>query len=201
MILLGGGGVGVVVLDILTRAGVRVDYVIDTRPELTSLADVPVIQEDALASLGGVDRSAHEMLICIGDARKREELVDRYPGPWATAIDPSAIVSGRASIGEGSMIFQGAIVQTNSRIGRHVIVNTAASVDHDCEVGDFVHLAPHTTLCGFVRVERGAFIGAGATIIPGVTVGEHATVGAGAVVIRDVPPNAVVAGVPARSIH
>ncbi len=96
------------------------------------------------------------------------------------------------------MLFQGVIVQTNTRIGRHVIVNTAASVDHDCDVGDYVHVAPHATLCGFVTIERGCYIGAGATILPGVTVGENAIVGAGAVVVRDVPPNTVVTGVPAK---
>jgi len=49
-------------------------------------------------------------------------------------------------------------------------------------------------------IKRNAWIGAGATILPGVTIGENAIVAAGAVVSRDVPPNTVVAGVPANVV-
>lgn len=201
MILLGGGGIGVVALDVLTRSDVRVDYILDTNAALESIAGVPVTPEEELTRPGGIDRSAYDMLICIGDPAKKANLVERFAGPWGMAIDPSAIVSAQSTIGEGSMLFQGVIVQTNTRIGSHVIINTAASVDHDCEVGDFVHIAPHATICGFVTIERGSYIGAGATILPGVTVGENATVGAGAVVVRDVPPNTVVTGVPAKHLR
>lgn len=201
MILLGGGGIGVVALDVLTRSDVRVDYILDTNATLDSIAGVPVTPEEELTRPGGIDRNAYDMLICIGDPAKKAALVKRFAGPWGMALDPSTIVSAQSTIGEGSMLFQGVIVQTNTRIGSHVIINTAASVDHDCDVGDFVHIAPHATICGFVRIERGSYIGAGATILPGVTVGENATVGAGAVVVRDVPPNTVVTGVPAKHLR
>jgi sugar O-acyltransferase (sialic acid O-acetyltransferase NeuD family) len=196
MILLGGGGVGIVALDVLSRSGVEVDYILDRDLGMDSIAGVPVLPDEAIAS-GQVDRSRHEMLVCIGDPARKAELVELHPGPWGRAIDPSAIISTRSTIGEGTVVFQGAIVQANTRIGRHVIINTAASVDHDCEVGDFVHIAPHSTLCGFVTIGSGAYIGAGSTLIPGVTIGENSIVGAGAVVVRDVPPNTVVTGVPA----
>jgi acetyltransferase-like isoleucine patch superfamily enzyme len=62
-------------------------------------------------------------------------------------------------------------------------------------------LHDHSLLvCKSVHICRNAWIGAGATILPGVTVGENAGVAAGAVVTKDVPGNRVVAGVPAKII-
>ena len=200
MILLGGGGIAVVALDVLTRSEVRVDYIIETDSTRDAIAGVPVAAEDALSD-GRIDRSLHDMIVCMGDPAKKAALVERFPGPWGVAIDPSTVISALSTVGDGSVVFQGSVIQANTRIGRHVIINTAASVDHDCDVGDFVHIGPHATLCGLVRVERGAFIGAAVTILPGLTVGENAIVGAGSVVVADVPANTVVTGVPARHLR
>jgi sugar O-acyltransferase (sialic acid O-acetyltransferase NeuD family) len=98
------------------------------------------------------------------------------------------------------MILHGVIIQAQSVIGDHVIINTGARVDHDCLVSSYVHLAPGVILCGNVTVGEGAFIGAGATVIPGKKIGAWSTVGAGAVVTKDVPDYAVVVGTPGRII-
>jgi acetyltransferase-like isoleucine patch superfamily enzyme len=69
-------------------------------------------------------------------------------------------------------------------------------------VGSFVNICPGAVLAGEVTVEDDVFIGANATVIHGgITIGQGAIVGAGAVVIDNVPPGAVVAGVPARKIQ
>jgi len=74
-------------------------------------------------------------------------------------------------------------------------------VDHECEIGAFVHLAPGVALAGRVRVGEGAFLGIGARVIPGRGIGAWAVVGAGAVVLDDVPDGVTVAGVPARPLR
>ena len=81
-----------------------------------------------------------------------------------------------------------------------MIVNTNATVDHDCVLSDGVHVAPGAVLAGAVSVGCGSLIGIGARVLPGVEIGERATVGAGAVVITTVEPGTTVAGVPARVI-
>ena len=96
---------------------------------------------------------------------------------------------------------QGAIIQSCAKIGKHCIINTGASIDHECQIADFVHISPHSTLCGNVHVGEGSWIGAGSTVIPGVKIGRWAVVGAGAVIIKDVPDKAVVAGVPAKVLR
>lgn len=89
---------------------------------------------------------------------------------------------------------QGAIVQACAHIGKHCIINTGASVDHECIIEDFVHISPHSTLCGNVHVGEGAWIGAGTTIIPGVKIGKWSVVGAGSVVTKDIPDGVLAVG-------
>ena len=91
-----------------------------------------------------------------------------------------------------------AFIQSDSIIGRHSILNTACSVDHDASIGDFAHVAPGAHLAGGVRVGEGALLGIGCSVLPGRTVGDWAIIGAGAVVLRDVPPGVTAKGVPAR---
>ncbi|GAI87926.1 unnamed protein product, partial [marine sediment metagenome] len=77
-------------------------------------------------------------------------------------------------------------------LGIGCIVNTGATVDHECQVGNFVHICPGVRIAGRVTIGDRAFIGIGATVIPGVTIGKEAIVGAGAVVLEDVLPRQTV---------
>jgi sugar O-acyltransferase (sialic acid O-acetyltransferase NeuD family) len=139
-------------------------------------------------------------VIAIGDNRVRERLA-RLPLEWLSVVHPRGLVEDSATIGPGTVVFAGAILQPEVRLGAHCIVNTSASADHESVVGDYVHLAPGSRLAGAVTVETGALIGLGVTIISGVKVGAWSVVGAGAAVIRDVPAGVTFAGVPARVIE
>ena len=86
----------------------------------------------------------------------------------------------------------GIVIEDDVMIGPRVNIT---SENHPLDPSDRKALIPKT-----VHIKRNAWIGAGATILPGVTVGENAVVAAGAVVNRDVPPNTVVAGIPAKII-
>jgi sugar O-acyltransferase (sialic acid O-acetyltransferase NeuD family) len=144
------------------------------------------------------DRHA-SVVLAIGHNPTRARLARDAACQFATLIHSSAIVHASVVIGAGSVVFAGAIVQPDTRIGKHAIINTAASVDHDCVLGDVVHIAPGARLAGTVTVGDGSFIGIGAVVTPGRSIGAGATVGAGAAVIRDVPAGATVVGVPARA--
>ena len=115
-----------------------------------------------------------------------------------TPIHPSAQLARGVTIGEGTVVMSGVVVNSDSIIGDDVIINTHASIDHDCRIGNAVHIAPRATLCGTVCIGENSFICAGATIIPNLTIGCNVTVGAGSTVIRDIPDNQIVAGSPAR---
>lgn len=94
----------------------------------------------------------------------------------------------------------GVVVQAQATLGRHVIANTGCSIDHDCAVGDYVHLAPGSRLAGGVHLGEGSFLGTKASAIPGINVGEWSIVGAGAVVSRSLSANVTAVGVPAKVI-
>jgi acetyltransferase-like isoleucine patch superfamily enzyme len=93
-----------------------------------------------------------------------------------------------------------AAISEHVRLGKACIVNTNATVDHDCLLGDGVHIMPGATVAGEVTIGEFGSIGSNATVLPRAHIGKGAIVGAGAVVTRDVPDYQVVVGCPAREL-
>jgi UDP-perosamine 4-acetyltransferase len=95
----------------------------------------------------------------------------------------------------------GAVVNACTSIGEGAIVNTGATIDHDCKIGNYAHVAPQCGIAGTVSVGSLAFLGVGTKVIPGITIGDKTTTGAGAVVVRDLPGESLAVGVPARIVQ
>jgi sugar O-acyltransferase (sialic acid O-acetyltransferase NeuD family) len=204
--LLGGGGHGRVVLDALLQSRVHVDGVLDPKLAVRDrIFDVPILGGEALLEqlafsggrlVNGVGANPHTL--------NRKALFERMKGKGRTFQDvrhPSAIFGRGCQFGEGIQIMAGVVLQTDVRIGANAVINTRATVDHDCVIGAHAFISPGAVLCGHVVVEDSAFIGAGALLIPGVRIGAGAIVGAGAVVTRTVPEGSMVAGNPAARIN
>ena len=105
-------------------------------------------------------------VIAIGDNAARKKVISEHPMFYPPVISDKAIVSKGAFIGQGTVVMPGAIVRANARIGRFVILNTGCTVDHDCIIGDYAHIAPGAHLCGHVEVGEGALVGAGVCVAP-----------------------------------
>jgi sugar O-acyltransferase (sialic acid O-acetyltransferase NeuD family) len=195
LIVVGAGSHAKVVIDSAERAGQVICGVIDDRVG-TTVFDYPY-----LGSLQDMSFDAQACLvIAIGSNLVRAEIARSLEGQvnWVSVVDPYAQVSTRASIQMGSVVLAGAVVQADAKIGRHAILNTRCSVDHDVEIGDFCHVGPGAILTGGVVLEEGVFIGAGAVVLPGVRIGAWTTLGAGSVATRNLSSAQVYVGTPAR---
>lgn len=116
---------------------------------------------------------------------------------WIVLIDPSANVADDTAIGIGSVVAGNAQVGPDSIVGDHCFLRANAIISHDVKVSNHVYVGQGSIVLGYVRVETGAHIAPGAVVRDGVIVGQFALVGLGSVVTRDVPPFAIVRGVPA----
>ena len=197
MIVFGASGHGKVILEILESNNVPGIRVWDdaTKPDVWQYP----VEQPATAS---PPHEGEQMVISIGVNATRKKVVARFEGqiPFATAIHADALLSKRATVGEGTVVMAGVRVNADVRIGRHCIVNTCASIDHDCVLEDYVHISPNATLSGDVHVGEGTHIGSGASVIQGIRIGKWCTIGAGAAVVRDIPDYATAVGCPAKEI-
>ncbi len=123
---------------------------------------------------------------------------DTKIGPFVE-IQAGASVGARCKVSSHTFVCEGVTIEDEVFVGHHVcftndVMPRATRPDGSLQTPDDWELVPTV-------VRRRASIGSGAVILPGVEIGEGAIIGAGAVVTRDVPPGAVVAGVPARTLR
>ncbi len=140
----------------------------------------------------------------IGDNQLRRSLAERCLRlHWrpATLIHPSVIKARDVIMGEGVYIGAGSIINPDARIGEFVLINQRVAIGHDAVLEDWSQINPGAQINGQCRVGLGAMIGSNASMHPGVTVGAHAIVGSNSQVLRNVPPNTTVNGVPAQVIY
>jgi acetyltransferase EpsM len=162
------------------------------------LEGLPVRWVDELRELAGT----HWAVCALATTKRRlfTAQVEELGVPFATLVHPSARISSRSSLGDGTIASVATVVAARTRIGRHVLLNRGVLVGHHSEVGDHVSLLPGANVAGNCRIGDGAFVGMGALVLDNLSVGPDAVVAAGSVVTRDVPEAAQVMGVPARVV-
>ena len=203
------GGHSKMVIETLRLAGqAEVVGLVDSNASLwgTIVAGVRVLGGDELLPdmLANGVKHAFIGLGGVADMLPRKRLYEhalRLGFQVVTAVHPSAIISGSATVGNGATVFAGVIVNAGSVSGENVILNTGAIVEHDCVLGSHIHIATGAKMASAVTVEDEVHVGIGATIRQCLRIGRNSIVGAGAVVVRDVPPKVVVAGIPARILR
>jgi acetyltransferase EpsM len=196
--IIGAGGHAKVIVALAEAAGYYIAGIYDDSPA----ASPQLLGHKVTRGLMNVPDAPDTLaFLAIGGNALRQQFAERFTRVrWAALIHPAAWVAPDVSVGAGSVIMAGCVVQTGAQIGQHVIVNTLAGVDHDCILGDYVHIAPGCHLAGNVQLAQGVFAGVGAMFTPGSLVGAWSIVGAGALVSVTMPANVTAVGIPAKII-
>lgn len=142
-----------------------------------------------------------KVIIAIGDNYAREKVNQSLINKGKNLIfpnvqHPSAQISGRAGIGLGTVLCANSVVIAGALIDDFAIVNTGATVDHDCYIGRFAHIAPGVNLCGNVRVGDRTIVGVGSCARPKITIGSDTIIGAGSVIVNSIPSGVIAYGNP-----
>ncbi len=207
-VLWGSAGHSKVLAEIIYSEGGNVLALFDNQKVISSINGVPIFfgisgfkswlesHKDlmgiaGLVSIGGSKGS---------DRLKIQALFNENGITTPTLKHPTAVISDTVFLDLGTHVLALANIAAEVQVGKGCIINHRASIDHECILGDGVHVAPGATLCGCVNLANNVFVGAGAVILPRLSIGENAVIGAGAVVTKDIPAGTTVAGNPAKKV-
>jgi len=198
VIIVGVGGHGRVVADIVCSSGDRVIGFLDDAPKADTILGFPVLGRCA----DYVKFPDAEFIIGIGNTAVRERLAAEMEGvKWYTAVHPQAVVSRFGTrIGGGTVIMANAVVNPGTTIGMHCIINSAAVVEHDNWIDDYAHVSVGAKLAGTVHIGKRTWIGIGAVVINDTSVCADCMIGAGGVVTQSIAKPGTYVGVPVRRI-
>lgn len=203
LIIIGNGGHATVLTEILLAQGEKIIGFIAPTEEDNSFHLCYLGQDDTLLQYSNEEIELVLGIGMVGPNSLRAKIYYHFTQlgyRFKTVIHPTAIIAPSVILGNGVQMMASTIVQTNAKIADNTIINTGAQIDHDCMIGQHVHIAPGTVLSGAVTIGEGTHIGTGATVIQHITIGSNCLIGAGAVVVKDIADNQTAYGVPAKEV-
>jgi len=164
-----------------------------------------VDQLPVLGGMGYLNGVTEELrvAIAIADPTTREKIRNQLTNTqlkFPTLVHPSVVISEGCRLGQGSIICADVVMTVDVSIGSFVIVNLKCTLGHDSKIEQYSSLMPSVNVSGNVSLGRGVYVGAGAILLQGVSVGNYSLVGAGAVVNKSFDQYKKIMGVPARAV-
>ena len=205
IIIVGAGGFGREVYlwakDSFSRDQYKIKGFLDDNPRILDNYDMNV---GIIGNLNSHEiKNQDRFIFAIGDIDIKKRLIIKMKkrgAKFLTLIHPTAIMANTTKIGEGVIICPFCLVSDNVLLEDFVMLNIYSSCGHDAKVGSYCILSPYATLNGFVILEDEVFLGTHTTVTPYKRVGYKSKISANSVVMRDVPPNKIVFGVPGKAI-
>jgi sugar O-acyltransferase (sialic acid O-acetyltransferase NeuD family) len=205
IVLVGAGGHARACIDVIEQAGLYASAALVGMPEQVGsrVLGYPVVGTDA--DLGALrSRHAHALVV-VGQIKTPEprirlfELLLSHGYTLPVIISPYAHVSRHATLGEGTIVMHGAVVNASAVVGRNCILNSQSLVEHDVVIGDHCHIATAAAINSGVRIEAASFVGSNSCVRQGIRIGERCVIGMGQRVLADCAAGAQLPGATARS--
>ena len=198
VVILGAGGHAKVIADIVIKSGDNLVGFLDDNLEFKNKEIC--FGKNVLGTTKEIMKyKDYYFIIGIGGNLVRKKISKENDLKLYTAIHPRAIISGDVKIGEGTVIMAGVVINPGTIIGKHCIINTCASLDHDNILEDYVHISPGAHLAGMVHIKECCWIGVGAIVKNNIVINKDNVIGAGAVVVKDIIESGkTYVGVPAK---
>ncbi|MBR6134413.1 acetyltransferase [Candidatus Saccharibacteria bacterium] len=200
VVIIGAGGHAKVIADIILLSGDNILGFLDDNEEKQNSEVYKSYK--VIGKISDAEKyKENDFIIAIGDNHTRETIAKEHQGlNWYTAVHPNATIADTVKIGDGTAIMAGVVINADSEIGNHCIVNTSSSIDHDNIIDDYVHISPGAHLAGKVFVGQYSWICAGATIINNINIRDDVIVGSGATVLKNLSVAGTYVGTPARNV-
>ena len=184
IILIGAGGHCVSVIDVIELENkYNILGILDSKMNKENVLGYPLLGGDEL--IPKLVNDNNYFLIATGQIKSysiRQNIADKLKmnkAKLAIVVSPLAYVSKHASVQDGSIIMNGAIVNAKSKIGKHCIINTKSNIEHGSIIGDFCHISTCAVVNGDTSIGKGTFIGSNATICNGLKIEKNSVISAG----------------------
>tara|TARA_Y200000002_G_scaffold342074_1_gene313724 strand:+ start:923 stop:1582 length:660 start_codon:yes stop_codon:yes gene_type:complete len=199
LLIIGCGGHAKVITDIAREIGFTKIFYNDSNKKKDLFLGCPVVNED-------IKNYSDYFIVAIGDNFIREKVTFNFlqsnPNSMpAILVHPTSIISENCTLGAGSTVMPLCVINSHSKIGKGVIVNTRSSLDHDNYLMDFSSVAPGVTTGGNVYIGHRSVISIGSVIKNGLIIGSDTVIGASSYVNIDIASNFVAYGSPAKIIR
>jgi UDP-perosamine 4-acetyltransferase len=203
--IIGAGTYGEVMFDLAENCGYNVAGFFDDNKKKIGIEIFGKKLLGTIEDLFDRDLTGVNVVVAIGNNHVRNILLNRVRkqgGETPTLVHSTVTATKNVQLGDGVYVQPNATLWTSVKIESNCIVSVGAVIAHHTILKEGSFVANNVAVGASIIVENEAFIGMGSTISTGVkTVGRGSVIGAGSVVIRDVPPGVVFAGVPAKKLR
>ena len=207
IVIFGSSGHAKVIVDIIESNNnfELIGFIDKLIPQETIVLNYKVIGDESILPKLMNKYKFNKGVVGIGDNFVRSKVVDvvKKIAPdfqFINCIHNSAKLSNYCKFGVGNVVMPGVSINASTIISDHCILNTNSSLDHDCHLESFSCLAPNSVVGGNCSISQFSYVGIGASVFQGVSIGKNCIVGGGSVLDKDAISNSVYYGIPAKRI-
>ncbi len=199
--LIGYSGHAYVVFDSVKSMGFELKYYCELNQKIFNPYNLEYLDTESAAFEKGHFKNTFPVL-AIGDNNLRKRAGDFFSNAGIkmfTAIHSKSYIANEVSLGEGTVVFAGVVINPLVKIGIGVICNTSCIIEHESVIGNYSHICPGAVIAGNVQVGKNVFVGANSVIKQGIIIGDDAVIGAGSVIVKNVDEGDIIFGNPAKA--